>query len=339
MKNIINHAIIGCGRIAQNHYNAARANNINIICCCDRDLKKAKAFAEKNEIAKYIKDYKELIEDDNIDSVSICTDHISHTQIANDFLGKKHIIIEKPLSTNIKLANNFIKENTENKVITVISQHRFDYPVNLVKKIIESGDLGKITLVNAKLKCFRTDDYYVDSYWRGTKEKEGGSTVINQAYHIVDTLVYLFGVPEDAKSFLGNFKYQEKIETEDTCVSILKYKDMLCTFSSTNTSILDWKTSIEIIGTKGEITFTIDFPEEVLEFNTDEKIKEKYHKEIENVNLNFENNKELAVNYYGLSHNAQFADFKKAILGEKKIKVGLNEAIQTQKTIELIYNN
>ena len=249
----------------------------------------------------------------------------------------KHIIIEKPLSTNIHLANELIKNYKGEKVVTVISQHRFDYPVNFVKKSIESGDLGKITLVNAKLKCYRPNEYYTDSYWRGTLEKEGGSTVINQAYHIIDTLVFLLGEPKEVKTFLGNYKYNKKIETEDTAVSIFKYKDKLCTFSATNTSILDWKTSFEIIGTKGEIAFTIDFPEEILEFNVDDKIKQKYDKEIKQVNMNFDNNKDLAVNYYGLSHNKQFEDFKNAILNHTDIKVGLEQAIKTQNLLEMIY--
>lgn len=342
MNDEINHAIIGCGRIAQNHYNAAKVNGIKIVCCCDRDIEKAREFAERNNIERYESNYLNLINDDTIDSVSICTDHVSHTKIAEDFLGKKHIIIEKPLSSNLELARKFIEDNKKaeykDKVITVISQHRFDYPVNLVKKIITSGDLGNITLVNAKLRCFRPDEYYVDSYWRGTKNQEGGSTVINQSYHIVDTLVYLFGVPESVKSFSGNYKYQNKIETEDTCVSIMKYKNMLCTFSSTNTSIMDWKTSIEIIGTKGEISFSIDFPEEIIEFNADEKIKDKYSKDIKRINSNYDNNKNLAVNYYGLSHNSQFENFKDAILKNKEIKVGLNEAYDTQRIIDLIYS-
>lgn len=338
MRDILNHAIIGCGRIAQNHYNAAKINNMGIVYCCDKDIEKAKAFAEKNSIKRFGQDYKELIQDNEIDSISICTDHLSHTEIAKDFINKKHIIIEKPLSINVELAQQFEKMNKSSKVITVIAQHRFDYPVNLVKKIVERGDLGNITMVNAKLRCFRPTDYYTKSYWRGTKEKEGGSTVINQAYHIIDTIVYIFGIPNEVKSFLGNFKYENEINTEDTCVSIFKYNNMLCTFSSTNTSISDWKTSIEIIGTEGEISFTIDFPEEILEFNANQSIMKKYSSEIEKINTNYENNKELAVNYYGLSHNAQFKDFKNAILENKTVKVGLKQAIDTQKVIQSIYN-
>lgn len=338
MEKVINHAIIGCGRIAQNHFNAAKANNINVECCCDKDIEKAKAFAEKNKILRYEKDYTKLIDDEHIDSISICTDHLSHTMIAKDFLGKKHIIIEKPLSSNFEMAKDFLNQDDGKKKVTVISQHRFDIPVNFVKNLINSGDLGKITLVNAKLNCYRPDDYYTESYWRGTKIQEGGSTVINQSYHIVDTLVYFFGIPKKVKSFKGNFKYKNKIETEDTCVSILQYEDMLCTFSSTNTSISDWKTNFEIIGTEGDISFTIDFPENILEFNASEAIKEKYKDDIDKINSNFEDNKELAVNYYGLSHNEQYADFKKAILNKQNIKVGLKEAIQTQQLIDLIYN-
>lgn len=339
MEKRIKHAIIGCGRIAQNHYNAAKLNNIDVICCCDIDEKKAQDFAKKNRITRYEKEYRKLIDDTNIDSISICTDHLSHTLIAKDFLGKKHIIIEKPLASNLELAREFIKLNNKEKIITVISQHRFDYTVNLVKEIIDSGDLGKITLVNAKLNCYRSDSYYTESYWRGTKNKEGGSTVINQSYHIVDTLVYLFGLPINVKSFKGNYKFKNKIETEDTCASILQYDNMLCTFSSTNTSITDWKTSIEIIGTKGDLTFTIDFPESILEFNVNEEIKEKYKNSLKKIDMNFKDNEYSATNYYGLSHNEQFADFKKSIIENKKVKVGLNQALETQKVIELIYNN
>ena len=110
MKRRINHAIIGCGRIAQNHYNAATENDMNVISCCDRQLEKAKAFAKKNNIPHYTDNYKDYINDENIDSVSVCTDHRSHTDIAKDFLNKKHIVIEKPLSSDLKVAKAFAKK-------------------------------------------------------------------------------------------------------------------------------------------------------------------------------------------------------------------------------------
>lgn len=338
MEKVINHAIIGCGRIAQNHYNAAKENNINIVCCCDIDIEKAKHFSMKNNIKEYISDYKELTNREDIDSISICTDHVSHTEIAKDFIENKHIIIEKPLSTNNALAKKFneLCKDTK-KVISVIAQHRFDCSVNFVKKMIDNGDLGKIVLVNAKLKCHRDKEYYTESYWRGTLEKEGGSTVINQAFHIVDTLTYLFGLPIKVESELINIGFKKEIETEDTCAALLKYNDFLCCFSSTNSSITDWQTSIEVIGTKGEINFNIDFPENILEFNVSDDLKEKYKEDIKVISENHENNKNLGVNYYGLSHIKQFKDFKEAIITGRRPKVTIEKSMETLQVLDLIY--
>lgn len=335
--NSINHAIIGCGRIAQNHVNACLANGMTVVCCCDLDRNKCEAFATKNNIPRWTDNYLELVDDVEIDSISICTDHGSHVDIANHFVGKKHIIIEKPLSSHIKKAA--IKGNSIGKIISVIAQHRFDYLVNLVKLIIDNGDLGEVTLVNGKLQCYRSPEYYSESYWRGTLEHEGGSTVINQSYHIVDTILYLFGKPQKIHSFKQSFKYQDIIETEDTCVAIFQYPKMLVTFSSTNTAIMDWSTNIEVVGTKGSIAFTIDFPEDITDFYVSDDIKKKYAKELAVVQKNYESNLLSAANYYGLSHNAQFKNYVEAIAGQAEIRVDVQSAMDTLSVIEGIYNS
>ena len=249
MKRRFNHAIIGCGRIAQNHYNAATENDMNVVVCCDRKLEKAKAFAEKNHIPRYTDNYKELINDEEIDSISVCTDHRSHTDIAQDFLNKKHIIIEKPLSSHLEIAKAFEKKAKESKtVVSVISQHRFDDCVNLVKEMVDDKVFGDITLVNASLICHRDTSYYKDSYWRGTQDLEGGSTIINQSFHMVDTLEYIFGLPKKVISINRNLDFKNIINTEDTSISLVDYDKFLCTIVSTNTSVQEWKTSIRIVG-------------------------------------------------------------------------------------------
>lgn len=334
--NKLRHAIIGCGRIAQNHVNACIENGIDVVCCCDIDKEKCKSFAEKNGVDRWCDNYMALVDDDGIDSVSICTDHASHIEIANHFMGLKHIIIEKPISSKLKTVS--MNEISNEKIVTVVSQHRFDYLVNFVRKIINNGDLGNITLVNSKLQCYRSPEYYTESYWRGTMELEGGSTVINQAYHIIDTILYLFGKPKRIRSFRNSFKYKDIIDTEDTCVAILEYPNMLATFSSTNTAVMDWSTNIEVIGTEGTIAFTIDFPENVTEFFASDKIKEKYIEELNAVEANYRSNLKSAANYYGLSHNAQFKNFRDAIIGNTNIEISVEIAMDTLSVIEEIYN-
>ena len=69
MRKKINHAIIGCGRIAQNHYQAAIENKINVVACCDLDLELAQEFSQKNNIPFYTNDYHDLLNNNEIDSI------------------------------------------------------------------------------------------------------------------------------------------------------------------------------------------------------------------------------------------------------------------------------
>lgn len=339
MKKRINHAIIGCGRIAQNHYNASVENDMDVVACCDLDIDLAKKFAEKNNIRYYTDNYKEFIDNSEIDSVSICTDHKSHVEIAKDFIDKKNIIIEKPLCSNLKDAKDFYELSKDSKkTITVISQHRFDDVINLVKDMINDGVFGKVTLVNANLICNRSDEYYKDSYWRGTRKLEGGSTIINQSFHMVDTLNYLFGLPKNITSYQKNIKFSDIIDTEDTSVSIVDYGSFLGTIVSTNTSIQEWKTFIQVVGTEGDITFNIDFPEEVIELNVDKDKQKKYQDRLDMIKKNYKANLNSPANYYGLSHTKQFLDFKESIINNKKLKVNVSDALSTQEYIERIYN-
>lgn len=137
------------------------------------------------------------------------------------------------------------------------------------------------------------------------------------------------------KSFCENLKFKDIIETEDTCVSIFKYDNFIGTFSSTNTSNVDWETSIEIVGTKGSIIFNLDFPERIIEFNLNDS---KYNDELQKIVDNYNLNKGKNINYYGLSHNRQFLNFKEAILKHTSLKVDLKEAIKTQEFLDMIYN-
>jgi UDP-N-acetyl-2-amino-2-deoxyglucuronate dehydrogenase len=339
-KQKYHHSIIGCGRIAQNHFDAAVENNMEISLCVDKDIKKAREFASKNHIKNYSSDYFDVLKSNKISSVSICTDHLSHTKIAKDIFEHSHLIIEKPLSSDFQEAMNFFHYQSANKnIITVISQHRFDKVVSFVKKLLNRNVLGDIVIVNISLKCKRDASYYTDSDWKGRLIFEGGSTVINQAYHLIDLLIFFWGMPLSVKSFVKNIKLKNIIETEDTCVSIMDYGHFLCSFYTTNASITDWETQIEIIGTEGEVSFSIDYPENLIYLRIDKEKEPEYSNDIKRIRDNYSLENTSDINYYGKSHIEQFKNFKNSILHKEKVKVTLIDALNTQKLIALLYNN
>ncbi len=96
---IINHSIIGCGRVSQNHlYACSKLENVNLKHFCDINIDNARFLASTTSFAVCCSDCKEIVNDPNIDSVSVCTDHGSHFEIALKCIqAGKHVIIEKPV--------------------------------------------------------------------------------------------------------------------------------------------------------------------------------------------------------------------------------------------------
>ena len=109
------YALIGCGRIATNHVTAAVNNNLEIVAVCDVVPEKMEAILEKHNLAgdKSIKrytDYKKMIEENDLELVSIATESGKHAAIALDAIDAGiNVIIEKPMAMNMADAEEIIK--------------------------------------------------------------------------------------------------------------------------------------------------------------------------------------------------------------------------------------
>ena len=131
--------IIGCGTIANNaHIPAYLKNpNVEIVYFCDIIEEKAKAAVEKYHCGKAVKDYHEVINDPEIDAVSICTPNSMHSVITIDALNaKKHVLCEKPAAKTYKEALAMQEAAHKNNCILNIGVvNRFNNAVNIIKDI------------------------------------------------------------------------------------------------------------------------------------------------------------------------------------------------------------
>ena len=191
----INHAIIGCGRVSHNHlYACSKLKNVDVVHFCDVDLNKAKELSSKVPLAFCCSDYTEIISNPRIDSVSVCTDHGSHYDIAIKCIqNDKHVIIEKPVCIRDEDARELeiISKMHPNVTISVVSQHRYDPLVNAVYNIIQSASIGKVTAISGFVQCSKKEEYY--NGWRGKLSTEGGSALINQGIHTLDLMIWMGG--------------------------------------------------------------------------------------------------------------------------------------------------
>jgi len=133
-----------------------------------------------------------------------------------------HILTEKPIEITTKRADALIEAAECYGVkLGVTFQDRVKPGIRQLREWIRAGVLGRILLVDARVKWYRPPQYYGDSQWRGTMALDGGGALINQAVHTVDLLVWLLGDVLRVQSRTATALHA--IETEDTVLSILEF--------------------------------------------------------------------------------------------------------------------
>lgn len=337
------HAIIGCGTVAPNHVFGVRFADPDItLVCCDLDKDKVQSFATKHNISETHTDYREILQDTSVESVSICTDHGSHAALTLDALNAgKHVLVEKPMALSFLDSDRMIAASVaNNRILSVISQHRYAPEVQYIMNLIEGGVFGDVITISGTLNSHKDKSYYEDSYWRGTLSGEGGSTLINQAIHTLDLMINIMGQPTDVVAHQANLKFYD-IETEDTIAGIFKFNNgALGTILSTNASSKFWDSKIEIVATKGNISFTTGFPLKVTSlYMLDSVQQQKIERDISYYEDEAAKGVPPSQDYYGISHKYQIKNFLNATRGIEKLTMPPHEAQNTLKAVLDIYRS
>ena len=147
--------IIGTGWIAESHIrNYLEMPDVDVVALADLVPGKAQAFAEKFGVegARYYNSDKELLENEkDLDGVSICTYNCEHAGPAiRSLKAGVNVMLEKPFTVTLDEAIEVMKAEKESgKILTIGFQPRMSKNMQMVKKIVESGELGKIYYLQA----------------------------------------------------------------------------------------------------------------------------------------------------------------------------------------------
>ena len=222
------YALIGCGRISPNHISAAINNNLELVAFCDiipeKTKEKKEMFKEKTQNVKEYTDYKQMLNNENLDLVAIATESGKHAQIAIDCINAGcNVIIEKPIALSIKDADLIIKAAKKNNVkVCACHQNRFNKSIQKIRKSIENGDFGKLLHGTAHIRWNRNIDYYKQASWRGTWEQDGGA-LMNQCIHNIDLLRWMMGNDIVEVMAYTDRLLHDYIEAEDLGIAIIKF--------------------------------------------------------------------------------------------------------------------
>ena len=219
-------AIIGTGGISDSHIQGYLAfpDKCRVVALCDIYPDKAVRKAEKYGLkVKIFDDHQKLIEDGGFDLASNCTPPYVHAEITINVLNAgKHVLVEKPMAPSLQECDQMLDAaRVSGKLLSVVAQNRFKTPNWNLKKMVDTGVIGKILHGQIDSFWWRGQNYY-DLWWRGTWEKEGGGCTLNHAVHQVDLFQWVVGVPTEVQAVIANLAHDNS-EVEDFSTTVLRY--------------------------------------------------------------------------------------------------------------------
>ena len=201
------------------------------------DISNNAFLLSKKYKVKLYSNTKELLKYDKPDAVIVATPNQLHEKHTKDFLKNKiPVLLEKPISDKISSAKKIINTSKKYKTPLLIGYHRrHNSIVSKVKKIINSGKLGKIVSANVLCWLYKHKDYYKEK-WR---IKKGGGPLGINLVHDIDMICYLLGSIKYVQAFTTN--KTRKFQVEDTAtISLIFNSGALCTLNLSDTIVAPW---------------------------------------------------------------------------------------------------
>ncbi|MCL6632423.1 MAG: Gfo/Idh/MocA family oxidoreductase [Alicyclobacillus herbarius] len=219
-------AVIGAGAISSSHIEAYLTfpDRVQIVAVADVYPEKAEQQIFRYHLtARALKDYQDLLDDPEIQLVSVCTPPGTHKEITCACLkAGKHVLVEKPMAASLAECDEMIRAADESgKVLSVVAQNRFRTPMMKLKQVLEAGVAGKVLHAQVDSHWWRGHSYY-DLWWRGTWASEGGGCTLNHAVHHIDALQWMMGMPTQVTAIMANLAH-DNAEVEDISLALLRF--------------------------------------------------------------------------------------------------------------------
>ncbi|MEO6866002.1 MAG: Gfo/Idh/MocA family oxidoreductase [Gemmatimonadaceae bacterium] len=217
-------ALVGCGRISKNHFEAiSRVHGLELAGVADIVTSRARAASDEYGVPAF-ESLETMLAHVECDIVTVATPsglHPVHGMAAAR--AGKHVVSEKPMAISLEGADSLIATCAENNVkLFVVKQNRLNPAIQLVKRAVDKGRLGRIHSANCTVRWARPQDYYDQAPWRGTWAMDGGA-FMNQASHYVDLIQWLAGPVDSVVAITAT--QERRIEAEDSGAAVLQFRN------------------------------------------------------------------------------------------------------------------
>jgi UDP-N-acetyl-2-amino-2-deoxyglucuronate dehydrogenase len=334
-------AIVGCGMIAGFHLKAlAEIKDARVVAVVDSVPAALERFAAANNLqCELYPSLPPALARRDVDIVIVCTPSGAHMEsaVAAAEAGK-HVVVEKPLEITLERCDRIIEACQRNHVkLCTIFPSRFGDANMALKKAVEGGRFGRLTLGETTCKWWRPQSYYDQGGWRGTMALDGGGALMNQAIHNVDLLAWMMGRVTHVTGYTATLAH-ERIEVEDTAVACLRFTNGALGVIEATTSVHPgYPKTIAIHGDKGSAVIEQD---DVIRWDfTPETAEDRATRErfAQKVGASGGSSNPSAISHVG--HARQLSDFVDAIATGRSPLVDGREGRQAVEIILAIYQS
>jgi predicted dehydrogenase len=192
-----------------------------VVAVCDKDKARARLVGEKYGIARQYTNLDQMLWDNSLDAILVCTSTDAHRDIAVAALrAGKDVFVEKPIARSYQEAVDMASVAKESRrKLMVGMNHRFRPDTMILKSFIEGKELGKVFYT--RVGWLRKHN--LDRAWLTQKEKSGGGAFIDLGIVMLDLALWMMGYPEVVRLVANNYQHRTK-QVEDTAVVHLTLK-------------------------------------------------------------------------------------------------------------------
>lgn len=184
---------------------------------CDIEPSIAEEAKERFGFEKCCTDWRDIVNDPEIDVISICTPNNAHAEMAIAALeAGKHVICEKPIASTLKDAKAMAEAAEKAALRGVLSMNAYQYrrvpAISLAKKFLDEGSLGEILNVRCTYLQSWSADPDSPLSWRFQKDIAGAGTLGDIASHVIDIAQYLAGDIDEVVSVMKTYIKERPVQ-------------------------------------------------------------------------------------------------------------------------------
>lgn len=254
-------AIVGLGMAHKPHVEALRnlAAEVRILHCHAPSAERRKSFGEKHPDLPLTEQFQSILDDPAVDVVLILTPPFSHRDLVLACAkAGKHVLLEKPLDVSTERAWESVRAmEAADLRFGVVFQHRFRHASQILRRLVQSGDLGELVSGSASIRWWRSFDYFAEP-GRGMKARDGGGVLLTQAIHTLDLFLSLTGPVKEVAAMARTSKLRS-IDTEDVAAAAVEFANgAIGAIDATTVSFPGQPERIELACTKGTAILSVE---------------------------------------------------------------------------------